>query len=66
MTATEARLRNIAKGWEVHAANAAARREEYAWLRERQGHDVVDAADRLGVSLRTAERYERWRKSRKP
>jgi hypothetical protein len=42
-----------------HAAlEAAERREDYAWLRAEQGLTRRQAAERLGVTIRTAERYD--------
>lgn len=39
-------------------AGRAGRIEDYAWLRLEQGYDAVSAAIRLGVTRRTAQRYE--------
>jgi DNA-binding transcriptional regulator YiaG len=38
------------------------RREDFTWLREEQGLTIEQAADRLGVSFRVAQRYEAARK----
>lgn len=62
--ATTARVRGAAKAREAHLAYADGRREDYAWLRERQGHTITQAADRMGVTFRTAQRWEAWRKAR--
>jgi DNA-binding transcriptional regulator YiaG len=46
----------------VHVANAAGRREDYAWLRDEQHLTVAQAAARLGVTRRTARRWEALRR----
>lgn len=40
----------------------AARREDYAWLRTELGLSRAQAAERIGVSDNTADRYEAWMK----
>jgi transposase len=56
----------MATGWahavEANRANADGRREDYRWLRAELGLSVRQAAERLGVSVRTAWRYEAARK----
>jgi hypothetical protein len=41
-----------------YTAKAAGRAEDYFWLREEQGMTRLHAAERLGISQRTAQRYE--------
>lgn len=50
-------LDHLADGRQVHEANCAARREAYDWLRS-TGCSREAAARRVGVSVRTAWRYE--------
>lgn len=59
--ATLARRRGAAKSRKKYAEQAAGRREDYAWLREEQGHSIAQAAQRMGVSFRQAQRWEALR-----
>ncbi|GAA3148265.1 helix-turn-helix domain-containing protein [Nonomuraea salmonea] len=59
--ATAARQRGAAKSRAKYAEQAAGRREDYAGLREEQGHSIAQAADRIGVSHRQAQRWEALR-----
>jgi DNA-binding transcriptional regulator YiaG len=65
-TYTPTRQRNHAEAKAVRLGNAAGRREDFTWLREEQGLTIEQAADRLGVSFRVAQRYEAARKRATP
>ncbi|MEV0827665.1 helix-turn-helix domain-containing protein [Nonomuraea rubra] len=60
--ATAARQRGAAKSRAKYAEQAAGRREDYAWLREEQGHSIAQAAERVGVSYRQGQRWEALRR----
>lgn len=62
-TFTPARQQNRAKAEAVRLAGAAGRREDYVWLREEQGLTIAQAAERLGITVRQAQRYEAARKA---
>lgn len=49
---------NILAAIAARIANAAGRCEDYQWLRDEQGLTREQAAERLGVTMRTAWRYE--------
>lgn len=57
-----ARQRGAAKSRAKYAEQAAGRREDYAWLREEQRHTIAQAAERIGVSYRQAQRWEALRR----
>lgn len=61
-TSTPARKRGARTAYATYAATAAGRREDYAWLVEEQGLTVEQAAERMSVTLRTAQRWEAARK----
>ncbi|WP_146178649.1 helix-turn-helix domain-containing protein [Nonomuraea fuscirosea] len=60
--ATAARRRGAATSRAKYAEQAAGRREDYVWLREEQGHSIAQAAERMGVSYRQAQRWEALRR----
>lgn len=62
-TTTSARQRGARIAYAVYAAKAAGRREDYTWLREEQGLTLRQAAERMGVTLRTAYRWETSRRA---
>lgn len=62
-TYTPARQRNIRTAQAMYAEQAAGRREDYTWLREEQGLTIAQAAERLGITFRQAQRYEAARKA---
>jgi hypothetical protein len=45
------------------SSGPAARREDYYWLRDEQGLTIGQAAERVGICHRTAQRYEARRKA---
>lgn len=51
--------RSIRRAIAANQARADGRREDYAWLRNEQGLTIAQAAERMRVSHRTAQRYER-------
>ncbi|WP_248964544.1 helix-turn-helix domain-containing protein [Sphaerisporangium perillae] len=63
-TVTEAWARATLNARAAYSAVAAGRREDYAWLRTEQHHTMAQAAERIGVTYRTAQRWERLRRLR--
>lgn len=61
-TVTPARRAAADRAQRAHAAYAAGRREDYYWLRDEQGLTLQQAADRMGVTRRTAERWNALRR----
>lgn len=61
-TVTPARRAAVERAWAGHMAAATGRREDYYWLRDEQGLTLKQAAARMGVSTRTAERWDACRR----
>lgn len=59
---TPARREGHQRAQAAHEAKAAARREDYYWLRDEQGLTLEHAAARTGASVRQAYRWERMRR----
>jgi hypothetical protein len=54
---------SIRRAHQAFLANVAGRREDYFWLRDEQHLTPEQAAERLGITTRTAARYEAWRRA---
>lgn len=59
------RVRGAAKSRAKYQRQAAGRREDFAWLRKDQRITIGQAAERVGVSYRQAQRYEATRQKRR-
>lgn len=55
------RVENMARGRATSQERSEGRYEDYVWLRTEQGHTIRQAGERLGITFRHAQRYERRR-----